>query len=614
MIYNQDWFLNRNELGKYKFDTSKAIYNFSSSSVSQILYGPKLKDLYKDPRTLERECEAINHLINPKKFVKVTIHKEGQESYTDGKDIVISGKALQDLKEKGIDIILGLTCHESSHIRFTDFSFCKKCAKNSATLKWIWNLLEDEVIEELLQIEKPGLGNLLSPIKDYMFDSDKPNFKDDIDLILYILFALIRYPKNLNYVGADKLVEFENLFNDIYNILKTNNVLNVYIKDTVSKETYNAACEILKLLNKYISENLQDQKSLEDIENELNSKFGEGGEISDLEGFGNIKKTILASSTAESENGIDVINKIKNLSKHPIEIDDYEPKTECFEKDFDRGSSPTLGLRIINRTPSPDSSIKYNRLKDSCKSFINTIKKINIRSKEKSQSLIKEEFQRNGSLDSRLLASAFQNEKNVYQRYGIKHIREKMQKFTLILTLDESGSMGSENTRNTVSKIAISFVEAFKDNPNIDLYVFGHSDYIVKYIDPSIKSFNMLAERYQGYGQNEVKAYHTILDEVTKKSKNNILLVNVTDSQYLANYSEIEQELNSWKRYKNLHIMQSLIVVNDYLTSGDIAINNKIYGQNKWINIKDINNIQETNCEIKKLIKHIQQIYSKLRK
>ncbi|MCH5167541.1 MAG: hypothetical protein J1F35_06560 [Erysipelotrichales bacterium] len=628
MIYSQDWFSNRNELGKYKFDTSNAIYNFSNQTVSSILYGARLKELYKDPRIIEIECEAINHLINTQNPVTVTIQNKDKSCYTDGKSIVISGEPLINLKERGLDIILGLTCHESSHIRFTDFFLSKESAKKSPCIKWIWNLIEDEVIEEMLQIEKPGLGNLLGPVKDYMFTvKDRPTFKDDIEIILFILFSIIRYPKNLDYINKTDLNRFENLFNDIYSIMKINNIFNIRIKEKCTEENYKAALEIYELIKHYIHENQDDldlpngsedsasdeNKSLEEVESDLNSKFDSDGEPNE-EAFGNMNGTLLADSTAENNDKDFVRDQIKNLSKYPIKITDYDPTYQ--ETDFDgaRGFSPTSGLKMINYSARAFAAGKYATLKESCKSFIDTIKKIDIKSKEKSQSLSKEEFQRNGSLDPRLLASAYQNEKNVYQRFGIKHTREKKQKFTLLLTLDESGSMGSKQTRETVSKIALSFAEAFSNNPNIDLYVYGHSDYVVKYIDPSTKNFNMLGNRYQGYGQNEVEAYNTILKDVTKKSKNNILLVNITDSQYLSNYSEIENELNKWRKYKNSHIIQSLIVINDYFTNKDSNINNKIYGINKWIYIKDINNISETNTQIKKFVRFIQQKYDTLKK
>lgn len=623
-IFIQDWFQNRNSLGKYIFDTSGAIYNFNNNSVGSILYGSRLNELYKDPRKFERECEAINSLINHNKPVNVTIHKKNKDCYTDGRSIVISGLPLVDYKENGIDIVLGFLTHESSHIRFTDFEVCKKVS--SKYLHWVWNLIEDEVIEEMLQIEKPGLGNVLGPVKDWMFNdsSEKTEFEDDLSIINYILFNIIRYPINLKNVPEEYFIKFEDLFNDIYAILKSNNVLNISLKDNSTIENYKAAKEIVELLKQYIEENKittngNDNES-EDADNTKNGNKNDGNENGSLDdsigedgeptskSFDNIQGTILANSSGESiENKGEVI---KNLSKFPIEVEDYDIEYKEKEQDALRGNSPTKYLKKINAIAKAYNTEKYTRYAKLVKPYINTIKKINIQNKKMQMTLKKEEYARNGSLDPRLLASAIQNIKNVYQRHGIHTIRKPSEKFTIAITLDESGSMEGKYTREIVDKIAIAFAEAFKDNNDINLYIYGHSDYIVRYIDPLTKKYDILIDRCQGMGQNEVQAYNTIIKDIDKETKSNILLINITDSQYLANYSEIENELSKW----NKKIFQSLIVINNNLTSKDIQFNDRVYGKYNWAQVIDINDIDKTNKELTKIVKYINKLANKFKK
>ena len=634
-VFTKDWFSNRNELGKYNFNKDNAIYNINNN-VSKILYGAKFNELYENPRILEKECEALNIIINKNKPAKVTIQNQSNTCYTDGQKIVISGAPLKEFKENGIDIIFGYLSHESSHIRFTDFYYCKESALKHKFVKWVWNLIEDEVIEEMLQIEKPGLGNLLGPVKDYTFKKDKTsNFNNELDEILYILFNKIRYPKNLEVLNNNIFDKHKDTFEKIYLILKSNNIFDIDINKQVTKDNYKAACEIFELLKDLIkNEEIEisgtgntvpgkdcqgnDGESLsgknlsnEEIENILDGMFDENGEIS-IECFDDIDCQMFSDSIGENVSKDFVSNKIKELSKFEINVEDYDPEynENEFEEDSNRGNIPTGNLRIKTKKMKKSNTIQYNNIAKECKPYIKLIKDLNIQNKVKNMTLNKEEMVKNGSLDPRLLASAIQNVKNVYQRFGVKYNKEKDKKFTIVLTLDESGSMCSKQTRNIVNKIAISFAEAFKNNNNIDLYIYGHNDYVVQYVNPKTKYFDILIHRFQGGGQNEVYAYNTIIQDVLKETNSNILLVNITDSQYLANYSEIEKVLKNF----NKNIFQSLIVINNKVTQKDIEFNNKLYGKDTWGIITNIDDIEKTSYEIKKVIKYINKLWNKWKK
>lgn len=686
-IYKIDWFANRNELGKYHFDKSGAIFDFSSKTVSETLWGKQLKHIIEDPRYLEKELEGINIVITKNQYAKVILHKKDKSCYTDKRTITISGLPIIDYGQKGVDIVVGCLAHESSHIRYTDFFLVKEAAKKSAAVKWIWNTIEDEVIEEMLQIEKPGFGNVLGPIKDYMFGAEsKPIFNDEIDEILYILFALIRYPKNLELVDKSVLDKHEKIFISIYNILKKNNVLNIDIKQNATQENYQAALDIYNFLvnqlqknpsmmmsgwsgegdgensgegsedEKESKENSEENSDEGDGENsgegsnerdsenskegsgdgseeksekesDKNSGSGKPNQISkteakefidnkfdgegnpESEAFDGLEGTMIGSSTGESTHPAKILEKMEEQSKYPIEPGDLQLSEEQ-EFDCICGISPTRFLKKIDYDIRRSDVLIYSKLRNQVTRYIKYVKDISIKESAIIHKLTKEEYRRNGSLDPRLLASAIQNVKNVYQRHGVKTIREQNKKFAVVLTLDESGSMGGKDTRETVSLIATIFAEAFKGDKNIELFVYGHSDYVVKYITPKSKDFYCLSNRYQGMGQNEVYAYNTIIKDVIRETDANILLVNITDAQYLANYSEIENELKKWDK----KIYQSLIVINNNFTNSDSALNDRIYGKDKWARIPNFKNEETVKKELKKLVKAINELFAKHKK
>ena len=619
-IFENNWFKNRDNLGKYNFDKSGAIYDFSKNTVSKTLWGKSLNDLIKHPRNIESEFEGINSLINRNKFAKVTLSNSSEnEFYTDGETIVLSSKPIIDFGIPGFDILLGALVHEASHIRFTNFNLPenKKLANNQA-IHWIWNLLEDEVIEQMLQIEKPGLGNVLGPIKDYMFESNKISANDDYDLILYTLFSLIRYPKNIQNVPEEWLDSHNDLFENIFKILQKNNVLNISIKENCSKETYQSAIEIYKLIcqekNNKIDKN--GNESGESGES-LTDKFDENGKPSDSVSS-DMKSTTIGDSTLEQTSGKD-LDKIQNKinSSNQISHKDLNEKLKDIldkqnnsggsgksnenPENSNRGSAPCGFLKQINWNNSDEQ--KYNNLYNYIKPYIKLIRGLQINRENKILTYHKTDFNKNGQLTGRTLAQAFQGVKNVYSKIESKIGKEKIQKFSLVLAIDESGSMTYDNMVDLASSLGIMFAEAFRENDQIEVFVYGHSEYIVNYIDPHTKTYYSLAKRHQGGGQNEVLAYNTIIKDVLSKANSDILLVNITDSQYLANYSDIENEMKKWSK----KIYQSLITVGSQLNKHDIKINDKIYGKNNWAHICDLKS-EKTKFELRKLIKYLNKL------
>ena len=59
--------------------------------------------------------------------IPVTFNGRGEDSYTDGKQVVISAK----MNDKEFDPVVGLALHEGSHVKLTDFTTLKELMDNN---------------------------------------------------------------------------------------------------------------------------------------------------------------------------------------------------------------------------------------------------------------------------------------------------------------------------------------------------------------------------------------------------------------------------------------------------------------------------------------------------
>ena len=99
-------------------------------------------------------------------FVRIVTGKDvpvkfstGDDSYTDGKSVVIAGK----ISDKQFDSTVGLALHEGSHIAFTDFKILRdfmykddKKYPRTSDLKSLLNIIEDRRIDYIVYTTAPG--------------------------------------------------------------------------------------------------------------------------------------------------------------------------------------------------------------------------------------------------------------------------------------------------------------------------------------------------------------------------------------------------------------------------------------------------------------------------
>ena len=184
------------------------------------------------------------------------------ESNTNASQMNISTKVFNDRErtfEGKLDVFIGDTVHEASHVLFSDFNLFT----DNKVLNNLANIVEDERIERATCEKTPGLACFLGQSKYYHFETEAKEtqspFFNEAENDFYNLFnsilALIRYPKLLTPELVDKYAD---------ELLETKQILTPY--PTSTKESFDAAAKLLALLMKYAPKDEQTKKEEEEKE------------------------------------------------------------------------------------------------------------------------------------------------------------------------------------------------------------------------------------------------------------------------------------------------------------------------------------------------------------
>ena len=194
-------------------------------------------------------------------------------------------------------------------------------------------------------------------------------------------------------------------------------------------------------------------------------------------------------------------------------------------------------------------------------------------------------FVRNGSLDPTRLANAMCNEQTVYVRRSVESKKIDAE-YALVIMLDESGSMNDHGINILATKIAIMLYEAVRNYPKIKLFVYGHGDCVYKYIDSdTCKNKYVLGARRNQCGQDEVRSYPLIVEDVKKHTNLPIVMFNITDSCYCSNENKLAKIVKELREDKKQPTYINLICLahNDSVNNSVRVWNDIIYGEGNWV-------------------------------
>ena len=232
------------------------------------------------------------------------------------------------------------------------------------------------------------------------------------------------------------------------------------------------------------------------------------------------------------------------------------------------------------------SSLNKKQIEADASKFSKIIRNISVNNVATKAVTVVNRFLRNGNLDSRLLASAIQGVPTVYQQRICKNVKKNEPKFAIVLTLDESGSI-NELQRRIFVTYCTAFMKAFEKDANIEVYVYGHADYLRCYYSKKKKDLDLLYSNYSECGQCESVSYREIINDVKSQTNLPIVMVNFTDSGYCDSSLNISQLVNE---FKNKVSFNTLIFSDNYYVEKIKKINNDIYGEGHYlINTTNLN-------------------------
>ena len=463
---------------------------------SYLLDSPTMEELIQRAYPMARQ--TISAMDTP---FKVNVKLSDTRSCTEAKNVYVATEYFDSEKlsagEK-LDIFLGLTAHEGSHLLYTQFDQMGKAAGVHPLCGNLLNIIEDERIERLLGEEKPGLANYLKAVKEYYFgkyasrhEGSEDEGHNRLERIVNCILGIVRYPRLLK---ESEMVEFGSL------LLQVEDILTPYPDSTVAAEQ--AAEKIFALIQeeykkdgKSSSEKRKSGKkpdkrnSLDDpgkgsgsdgcdtcdeVKNKkrINSDSGKEGEPSPAESaMRSMEKDLraIASSLEDVAGGpvqpdIEGCGALKTSDKAEAIKEDHGLLADICEGIVEKGHSKDVIFR-----KAPEDTERYMRSLDKVKQYIPAIRRV-VKGHCKEYKYTHMGM-RSGILDTSKLAEAVQGVPTVYIRQGAVH----SDRACVCILVDESGSMIREGRMDAARQTAVLLNEALSGIPNIELFMYGHS-------------------------------------------------------------------------------------------------------------------------------------------
>lgn len=596
-----DWFgrKSKNYTSTYKGATrlgwdSKLSGSYSSFFAPDLNKRKLLKDSYR------HACD-IRDIMNVPKSVYIQLNVDAETSCTNGKTVSISTKVYDDTKLDNnvkLDIFLGTAVHEFSHILYTNMSEIKKNRPNEFLFN-LFNIIEDERIEDNTIQIYPGYANFLGQAKYYYFDLlyEEDETKEDLEQVLDNILYIVRYPAKVN---SDVIYRHKVLFDKIKTVLCD------FGKN--SSEAYEKAKAIYKLLLDYFkfpppppsekgeegdeeqnnsnsgkgsSSSKEKQKGSSDSNSESDSE-SQGSESKDKkqsspnsgsdEGSAGKKKKqkpIQARSAQEVKDAANAVGKkIGKLVSSNSSLNSKDIRSEWDSKVIiDEAKEIKSNVFIVKKS---DDELKYKKSFDTIKQHINSL--VNTFSKF----FVEQEYRltgmRRGTLDTSKLVEAYQAVETVYSN----KFKRSTPGLDVCLLIDESGSMYGSNIESA-RRCAILLNEVFSRIKQCKFYIYGHTADEMQNGDVIINVYKDNWNKNK-YALGSVKTYSSNKDSVAieevykmvrKQTSNPLLMFVISDGAPCAcNFSgrpaieAVKEVVNKIESTKNTVVCQ--IAINSY--------------------------------------------------
>lgn len=502
-----DWFgrKGKNYTSTYKGSTrlgwdTKVSGSYSSFFAPDLNKRKLLRDSYR------HACDIRNIMDIPRN-IRIQLNVDTETSCTDGKTVIVSTKVYDDNKIDNnvkLDVFLGTTIHEFSHILYTDMAEIRKNRPNKFLFN-LFNTIEDERIEYNTTQNYPGYANFIGQAKYYYFDLlyKKAEKQDDLMDVLQNILYIVRYPAR---VDTKVIYRHQVLFDKIKKVLCDfgNN----------SKEAYDKAEKIYKLLLDYFKfpppppEEQQegDEEQDQSDSSEGQSDSGEGQEGSDGSSDPQNSKQSSQKQDSKDNEGSDKNSKTQSSPKSGSDEGSAGKKKQEPIKAYTQEEIKQAAEKLaeqMRRLITSNTSLNSNEIKDEwdskeiadeCKQIkddvfivkqedyerrykadFDTVKQhINGLVNTFSKFFVEQEYRltgmRRGVLDTNKLAEAYQAVETVYSN----KFKRTTPGLDVCVLIDESGSMSGTNIASA-RKCAILLNEVFLRLKQCDFYVYGHT-------------------------------------------------------------------------------------------------------------------------------------------
>lgn len=502
-----DWFgrKGKNYTSTYKESTrlgwdTKVSGSYSSFFAPDLNKRKLLRDSYR------HVCD-IRDIMDIPRSIRIQLNVDAETSCTDGKTVIVSTKVYDDNKIDNnvkLDVLLGTTIHEFSHILYTDMAEIRKNRPNKFLFN-LFNTIEDERIEYNTTQNYPGYANFIGQAKYYYFDLlyKKAEKQDDLMDVLQNILYIVRYPAR---VDTKVIYRHQVLFDKIKKVLCDfgNN----------SKEAYDKAEKIYKLLLDYFKfpppppEEQQegDEEQDQSDSSEGQSDSGEGQEGSDGSSDPQNSKQSSQKQDSKDNEGSDKNSKTQSSPKSGSDEGSAGKKKQEPIKAYTQEEIKQAAEKLaeqMRRLITSNTSLNSNEIKDEwdskeiadeCKQIkddvfivkqedyerrykadFDTVKQhINGLVNTFSKFFVEQEYRltgmRRGVLDTNKLAEAYQAVETVYSN----KFKRTTPGLDVCVLIDESGSMSGTNIASA-RKCAILLNEVFLRLKQCDFYVYGHT-------------------------------------------------------------------------------------------------------------------------------------------
>lgn len=501
------------------------------------LEAPTDKELIKRAYSLARDTIVV---MDPPFKVRISIRPKSSESCTDGKTVYVATNMFDDKEMtvgERLDVFLGCTIHEGCHLLYTDMKWCAKIT--SKVIFTLWNIIEDERIEQLCGKLKPGLAQFLEKTKLWIFDAyyldyevpakeklEKEGKYNDFLRLMGVFMRLVRFPK---YIDEDEVVYFG------HHLLAIRDVLVPMPKTT--EDSVRAAYRVFDIMKEFYTEKELERRTAEgeDTSFEAVEKAAEGSmEKDSAEIIEELSKRISAPRTSVSAPSSVERYGDTDLSSKDVSSEvkkDGGLLGELCEGEVELGDKKDSFFKKM-----PDNQRIYMESLERVKRFVPAIAKV-LKGNCKEYKLIHKSM-RSGVLDTNKLAEAFQGVSTVYMREG----KVSTDKVAVCVLIDESGSMSGPRIQ-AARDTAVLVNEALGHIPNVELFIYGHSG-DMRYSQAT----EMFVYREKGYApkfalgsvtarsQNRdgIAIYETA-QRVRKQTKNPVLFFILSDGAPAAN-------------------------------------------------------------------------------